>query len=435
MHKVNELLITLSFIPLLVFGSLAGQKKIPGAWPAVGVGLLCLSIFIYKHGTEPVVWLPLVAFVLLLFSELLETRKISPLEALSFLFTGQALISNSLAYIAICLIISDAFLNLKLFMAPQVSEKDRAIHRIFRSLFSFLPVLLAIILDFSGPALTGAVVLTMGLRLFSWPVNHWVSDSDDGRFLNLIVSGGSTFALWHALDFSGQPQWAIVWLALAAVLSLGAAYYEVVIAMILGAFCVSPTFGIIGFGVLPLLLHRGRESFALIIFVAASGAVICDYSTKVLLENAVYFVGALTALMIARSLVAVKVNKRSLYYEGVDFLIVAAFVATAIYFLPLPKFEVAPVQTVFVGVFLVGLLAGKLLCNKRPSIFVLVKGRERPIWPDREESLSALRQREGQPFHYTPGRFSSATFNLIESESHWAWMLGVLGFIILWGAK
>jgi hypothetical protein len=431
---MSELLIAVSILPVVLV-VLGKQTKVTSLliWIPPLVAALCVANSLYLHSADPNWWLPVASFAALALSELLENKKISVFLVLCLLFVAQGLLSSEIGNIVICLAIADMFLNLELFMSGKVAAKNSAIHNVYKSLFSFFPVLLGILLQLKGDSLTATVLLTIIMRLFSWPVMQW--HSSGSPFSGLLITAGSTFALWHVTDFSGQPYWALVLLCIAAVFSLGASYAELFLALGLGGFCISPTFGVIATMAWPLLVHRGRATYLVILLAGSLGLLICDFSTKFLLENAVYAIACIGALLLARPFVAIKFNSRSWLKEAADTVLFFGLIGAFLYTNQIPKVAPSPVGLTFVIVFFLAYFVGLFLVRQKPRIFAPMRAVEIPVIFDPDEPLNALKEVAGAEILFKDRKYLNKMYAALESETHLAWLLGALGLALLWGMK
>jgi hypothetical protein len=432
---MNELQALLALIPLAFITLNLPQKiRLGLCWLSVVIAAIWLSYFLWLQQGNPMLWSMLLPFLGLVLADLIQEKKVAPFTFLSVIFVSLASITSDFGAILIFLAFSDFFLEMEIFAKGKIPEKNKAIKNVYRSLLSLLPLGVAVTLNVGGSALTVLVSLTILLRIFSWPVEHWIGEETSPLYY-LIIGAVSTFALWHGIDFSGQGEWPLIWLIAAAVLSLGIKYVEIYIALTLGLFSLSPQLGLLSIGLWPLTLERGITSYVIYIFIALGGALIADSSSKVIVENASYALSFITAVLLARSLVAIKIKIRVWYKELTDFLLAGLATATFFYFYPLPNVTMGPIGFLFCGVFVVTFALGKFLLNKKPKLFNEVPRLRNAKSPLFFKSVEFLRERGGPAPSITQRKYLIRFFNALDSESHLVWLLGALGLALWWGAK
>jgi len=432
---MNELIICIVFIPFIFLG---GNKKAGEGplWIPAALALGCVSYFVWQRSENPLWWGGVAAFLALTLSEVIEAKKLKPITAFASLFFAQSLISRDIGITIICIVMGDLFLNLETFLAGDLSEKNRAIHNICRSLFSLLPASFGVLLHLEGHYLILALALTIVLRLFAWPLPHWVSEKEtESPYSYLLAAAIPSFALWHNQDFSSYPLWALVWMALAAVLSLGAQYSEVYIAMGLGVFCISPVHGLMAIALWPLLLHKSKVMYLVALFAGIGGVLISDFSIKALNENAVYAIEVLSAILLSRPFVSAKIIVRPWFVDAIDIALTALLLGLFIFVLPAQIPVVGLQGIIFAGVFLISVILGKVLYPKRKRFFEPINGFTGNLWPEIKDPIALLQERAGKQIDLSEGRRLRKFYDAIESESHLVWLLGLLGLALAWGLR
>jgi hypothetical protein len=431
---MTELLLCAVFIPIIFLASKKTSRV--ALWIPALVGAVCTGYFVWLRSSEPLLWGGLAVFLAMTLSEVSEQKTIQPFTVLGALFFAQSLLAQNIGVVIICIAFGDLFLNVEIFSRNEISEKNRAIQNICRSLFSLLPVTFGVLLGLSGHYIILAVSVTVLLRIFSWPFPHWILESKkDSSFFNLLVSGISSFALWRGLDFSAFPEWAMIWMIITALLSLGAQYTEVYIAMTLGAFCVSPAYGLLAAAIWPLLVYRGKSIYFVTLFTAIIGALISEAASKVIIENTVYALGGVSALILARPFVSFKIEERPWVNEGRDFLLSAILCGLFIYVLTVQVPVIGPFGGAFTGVFLLTYTIGKVIYSKHPKFFRPLEGLKGPLIPDLTEPVSSLNERAGGQINLGESPFAIKFYQALESESHLIWLLGLLGVALYWGVR
>jgi len=395
-----------------------------------------VGYFVWIRSGDPILWGGIAIFLAMTLSEVFEKRTIEPFTVLSALFFAQSLLAQNIGVVIICIAFGDMFLNVEIFSGGELLEKNRAIQNICRSLFSLLPVTFGVLLGLKGHYFIFIMSVTVMLRLFSWPFPHWISEEKkDSAFFNLLVSAVSSFALWRGQDFSTFPEWAIIWMAITALLSLGAQYTEVYISMSLGAFCISPTYGLLAAAMWPLLVCRGKSVYLVALFSAIAGALISEAASKVVIENTVYVLSGLSALILARPFVSLKPEVRTWLNEVRDLLLSVILFGLFVYVLPIQVPVIGPFGGTFVGVFILTYIIGVVLYSKRPKLFEPLQGLRGPLIPDLTEPLSSLNEKAGWQINLGEGPLSVKFYRALESESHLIWLLGLLGVALYWGGR
>jgi hypothetical protein len=431
---MTELLLCLVFIPIIFLT----PKKTAGigAWLPALLGAICVGYFVWLRREEPLLWGGVAAFLAMTLSETFEKKSLQPFTALSALFFAQSLLGQNLSVIIICIVFGDLFINVEIFSKADLLEKTRAIQNISRSLFAMLPVTFGVLLGFQGHLLIFMVAASVILRLFSWPFPHWISEENEGTsYFSLLVGVISSFALWHGQSFLGFPEWPMIWMIITALLSLGARSTEVYISVALGLFSVSPNYGLLFTAIWPLLVCRGKSLYLVALFTALAGGIICEAASKTLIENAVYILGGISALFLARPFVTPGVVGRPWINEAGDILLSMILFGVFTFFLPIQVPIIGPAGATFVGAFILSYVVGKIFYSKHPKLFSPMKGIKVPLVPDLSSSASSFYEMAGPQIDLSENPTAIKFYRALESESHLIWLLGILGAALYWGAR
>jgi hypothetical protein len=432
---MSELVVIVALIPLsFITLPISSRSQMALQWIAATMGAIVLGYFLWMRAGSPLQWGAVLALSVLLLADFIQERKTAPLTVLSAIFISLASITSELGVIIIFLAFSDIFLETQIFSKGNLSEKNRAIKNVYRSMLSLLPAGLAVILQAQGETLAVAVAVTIALRVFSWPLRHWVNTSAS-RFYYLVIGGASTFALWRSVDFSNQPEWSLIWLIAAGVLSLGAKEIEVYIAMTLGMFSLSPQLGLLGIGLWILALNQSRTTYLIYFFIGASGALIADAATRVVVENACYGISFATALLLSRNLVSVKTEPHSWYKDLGAIFLCALVIVPFIYLMPAPQLNISAIGLVFLGTFILSFILGKFLMKRKPRLFGPVPHLRLQGGSVFFKSVDLLRERSGPLPAISQKTYLVRFFDVLDSEGHLVWLLGVLGLAIWWGVR
>ncbi len=431
---MNELLLCAIFIPLLF---LAPRKNVGAiGWVPVICGVACTSYFFWLHVGESTMWGGVTVLLAMTVSEALEKKSLSVPLSISALFFAQSLLTPSTGIVILCIAFGDLFLNIEIFVNSEISEKNRAIQNICKGLFSVLPVTFGVLLGVGNIGFIGLMAVTTVLRLFSWPLPRWISEKQkDPSYFKLLVSTISCFALWHVQDFSTFPEWPMIWLAIVALLSLGSEYAEVYAALTLAVFSLSPVYGLLGATFWPLLVHRGKSAYLVTLVALASGVLVCDVSSRILSENTVYTLGALTAIILARPFAFYEIENRLWVNESKDIFLSLVLLGFFIYFLPVKVPDIGPAGSVFAGSFLLSFIVVRSLRSKHLKFFSPFRGLKDPL--DQNVFVPGVKfnERAGTQINLDEGYYLSRFYSALESESYLVWLLGLLGVAIYWGLK
>lgn len=431
---MSELLVFTALLPFAALPLFGKREQHVLMWLSPLIALGWVSYFLWLRSTEPLIWIPVVAFFCLYTSEIAESKTLRPLVTLGGLFYAQALLAQGTAEVVICLAFGDAAMSAENFLAAPNSKRERVIQSIYRSAASLIPVVLGVLLGLPENLLVWTIAVTIVLRATSWPIQHWLDNEEEvsKRVQFILVGAVSAVALLHS--FSLPPYWALVWLTAAAVMSLGARYYESLALLSLGLFAVSPSYGLLTVALWPVYLHQGRAAVILFLCLLVEGTVICNFtSNTVILENANYFVGALAGLILSRSLVSVKILKRHWSREVLDIFLMALVGAAVVFFAnpAIPEIGIPGVS--FAPALILGLIVGKILYKKRPKFFS-----ELPPIPETEpsaESSLTWTEKPGRGTAISSFWLEKVFMRIFESESHLIWLLGFLGVVLLWGVR
>ena len=405
-------------------------------WSAVAIASLCHGYYIFLHATEPLLWIPVGAFLSAFAINLLENRRQRGLSILAVLFVSQALLTASLGYIIVLLAFADTLLGAELFLSSKITEKNQAVQSLYQSALSLLPATVGLLLRLEGDSLAACVAVSVCLRLFSWPVRHWLVEiSGKNQMFPTYVGIASSFALWHILAFPKPDVWAVIALAAAIVFSLGSKYMEIYAALTLGLYAVNPVWGVVGAALWPLLGHKGLSTYIVALLTAGAGLVLASGSTKVFVPEAAMVFTAFAGLACARVFSAVENLSVRWYLISLDSALSILWATLTIVFLspPLPVWE--PAGLVFGIVFVLAFGVGKFLNTRRPRFFRALAGLSPEIFSREIFSAEFMSEKRGETVSLTQTRARVWLFEMIESQTYLALLLGLLGLFLLKGLR
>jgi len=422
---VSELGILFSFIPLSGLAFFRGEKPQAALlWCAVIVAVIANALLLYPHLQEPQWWLPYTTFLAVVLFDGAIKKKLKPLHIIAALFVGQALLTKDIASIIILLIFSDA-----LFSAERISNLE--LESFLISLTSLLPTTIGVLLGLTDSELIYCVAASIVLRLSSWPFLNlavYLEDNRD-RFLT-CMSLISIFVLWRTQSIQDSDLWAVIWMAMACILSIGARPVELLGFLSLGLFSISPVWGILGTSFWALSLYQGKNIYLLAILMAASGAFVAGDLPKTLIPEVAIALAALFGILFARTFVNLKEVKTNWVIE-----VVGVFIALTVgvsEFLLHPELEVSldTASAVLSGSFVVFYVIGKILQKTKPRLFKPMKSMGRLALP-RFKRVSA-RQSEviEQAMSGKVTVISARFFNALDSEASIIVLLGILGLLL-----
>jgi hypothetical protein len=434
---MTDLLILISFVPFIfmAFESLNRLRPLFG-WAAVLIAVICHGYFVFTKSGDPLAWIPVAAFFSMLALEIVCSKRVRVLTLIGALFVSQALVSVDPAAALILIAFADGFFAAELFISSDWTDKSRAIQSIYRSALSLLPAAAAILLQLQGDWFVAMFAVTIAFRMFSWPMTHWVYEIDKNARTFLLYSGVvPAFALWHIQVGIDAPQWAVVWVCLAAVYSIGAKYFEVYTALALAVFSFNPTLGVAAVALWPLLVNQGRLTYLITLATGALGFFAADQIQKALVPEASYALASVAAFMIARPFVATRIEPVKVYIEALEFVIGAALAVLAFFMKPIDLVDPQNFAIDFGACFLLMFALGKLLFSKKPAFFLPARTIPPRVFKQSVISLNFLADKPGTPVIVKDGRLRASVFQALDSEAYMVLLLGILGAILLWGTR
>jgi len=388
------------------------------------------------HYQESLLWIPAAAFLSVFFVNLIGQRYRRGLSSLAVLFVSQALLTKNLGYIIVLLALADTFLGVELFLSSKVDEKNRAVQSLYQSALSLLPTALGLMLRLDGNSLISCVAVTIVLRLYSWPVSHWLVEiSGDNKMFPTYIGIVSSFALWHIQEFLQPELWALVWLSLAFLFGLGSKYTEMYATFSLGLFALSPVLGIASVCLWPLLARPTYTIYLVAAFSAVSGGLLAQSLSGYLAPEATYAFVSLVGAALARVFVATAIVKARWYMVALDLFFAALWIGFLFYTNTLPIPIPTPAGVTFVDSFVFVFLLGKLLYKKKPGFFKPFPGFPPHLFSKEIIGSDLLLERKGASVEMGQSPFRVLIFEALESEGYIAILFGLLGAVLLWGAK
>jgi hypothetical protein len=431
----NELVILITFFPLVFvpFDALASLRKFLG-WSAVILALLCNAYQIRNYFNNPSELIPLIGFLVSFSYTMIERKKFRGLTVLGALFIVQAMTAKSLPIIVILLIFSDTFFCAEYFTFDNRDERNRAMQSLFRSLISFLPIAVAILLKSREDILAICVALTIILRAFSWPLSNWVKNLDQEKNLFVLcVGAASTFILWRTQTVSQEPAWAFAWICISLVMSLGCEAAEIVPVLGLSLFGVSPAAALLVVGFWPLIARASSQDWLIVLFSAVVGYFIIPVSLKLFVEEAGIPITLLCSLLLARNLVVKESPRRAWLPDLISAgLSLVAMITIVLLFPTLIESAGSSVTSmVFAASLLIFYIVGRLIVKKKPRIFKKANPLNLNI-----DFASAMRikvsdERPEVRVGVPPLIFDTFLSSL-EAENYLLLLVGALGAFLLW---
>ena len=189
---------------------------------------------------------------------------------------------------------------------------------LYQSALSLLPATVGLLLNLDGNLLGACVAATIALRLFSWPVSHWLVEiSGKNKMFPAYIGIVSSFALWHILTFSKPEVWALVWLCAGIIFSVGSRYTEMYAALSLGLFALNPAWGVLFAALWPILGHRNFSVYIVAVLTCAIGVVLADSTIKIFIPEVCYILVGASGLAIGRVFVAGSLESDALVFTGI----------------------------------------------------------------------------------------------------------------------
>ena len=224
-------------------------------------------------------------------------------------------------------------------------------------------------------------------------------------------------------------------LAAAIVFSLGSKYMEIYAALTLGLYAVNPVWGVVGAALWPLLGHKGLSTYIVALLTAGAGLVLASGSTKVFVPEAAMVFTAFAGLACARVFSAVENLSVRWYLISLDSALSILWATLTIVFLspPLPVWE--PAGLVFGIVFVLAFGVGKFLNTRRPRFFRALAGLSPEIFSREIFSAEFMSEKRGETVSLTQTRARVWLFEMIESQTYLALLLGLLGLFLLKGLR
>lgn len=437
---ITDLSIFIAMTPLafLAFESMKRLKNV--------LLLLSLSFALAAHAhsfwlasSEPLSWLPAAMLLALAALESVLKKQFRILLLLGVLFSAQALLCKNLLEALLLIIFSDIFLSIEEGFSES-GRWGRIVRGLLLSFFAYMPLVFAMLLKRGSENLILGVFLTIILRTFSWPFFSWPPDKQArGGIFPLCAGPAAAFALWRLTGVDPNSLWSAFWMITALVLSVGAAFDELAVAISLGLFNLSPFWGAAGILLWPLFIFRGRMSYVLCFAIAAVGGLVASFQPPSFDENTLYALVGLLAVSLARRAVVFTDEARlgNKWHDMLGLATALGFGAALFILSPGASISMTLSGGIFSGIFLCAYGAGAILIRKRRPIFSgprsvpTLESLFRP-WPAGESTPPAIKGK-ALVFRRSTGR--EKFFRFMESETNIALLLGLLGVVLIWGLK
>lgn len=437
---MSELLIISALAPLSTFVfNETRRARITLMLMSLVVALSCIALSVYfqfqSHGMNLIMWVAPFSIAIIGLRHWASSKGLPFLVSMGYLFLLQASLASSFTNILILLLFSDLLFCSQSLLNSDKGIKKNAIRGIVSSATTYLPAIATVLLGLKGAAAAPFVMATIVLRISSWPFPNWSRNTDPSLKLpDMVTMFVGAYLLWASLGMEGQVIWAIGWFGLATLLSLGATFPSVVVAMALGAVTLNGDYGIVFELTWPFFVVGGFLCNVQALIFAALGYLVTMSITALVGLEPSFGIAVFTSILFARAYSRWEPTTEIGAMDGVVTAVIIS-VGTLLY---MEGFRMelvqGPAAITFATSFLVfGIFGRFFIAGKK-----LFKPLENLPLPQFLSSwigsLQLVVEKEGPGDEdLLESRQSQNLFTLIESETAILCSLGVLGAVLIWG--